>query len=264
MKVYAAPVSGTYQIKEVADRSGFSAATLRYYEQIGLLPAAIRTPAGYRLYDDQTLDRLAFIARAKQLGCGLDEIADLTVAWDGGRCGPIQDRLRAVVAEKVAVARQQIVELMTLTSELQRAAASLEAHRPDGPCDDSCGCVTDTAADAATAGRHPVAIGAKPSNTVLAHPPIACTLGAPLMKGRLDEWQRLLAHVEQREPLADGLRVSFEPSTPLDELIRLAAAEQDCCQFFTFAITIDTRGIALEIHPSAEPLALQSLFGRPG
>ena len=62
----------------VAHRSGFSAATLRYYEEIGLLPEASRTPAGYRLYDDRTLDRLAFISRAKQLGCSLDEITDLT------------------------------------------------------------------------------------------------------------------------------------------------------------------------------------------
>ena len=52
------------KIKEVADASGFTAATLRYYEQIGLLPEATRTPAGYRTYDRRTLDRLAFIARA--------------------------------------------------------------------------------------------------------------------------------------------------------------------------------------------------------
>lgn len=85
MKVYAAVVSTGYKIKDVADRSGFSTATLRYYEEIGLLPEVSRTPAGYRVYDDHTLERLAFISRAKQLGCSLDEIADLTVANAGGR-----------------------------------------------------------------------------------------------------------------------------------------------------------------------------------
>ena len=124
-----------YRIKDIAERSGFTAATLRYYEDIGLLPESTRTPAGYRLYDDHTLDRLAFIARAKQLGCTLDEIADLTLAWDGGQCGPVQDRLRSVVADKLAGAQQQIAELMTLSSELQQAASTLELHRPDGPCD---------------------------------------------------------------------------------------------------------------------------------
>lgn len=131
-----------YKIKDVAERSGLTAATLRYYEEIGLLPESTRTPAGYRLYDDTTLERLSFITRAKQLGCSLDEIADLTIAWEGGRCGPVQDRLRSVVADKLVSAQQQIVELITLTAELQRAASSLEQHRPDGPCDEACGCVT--------------------------------------------------------------------------------------------------------------------------
>ena len=80
-------MSTTFQIAEVAQRSGFTPATLRYYEDIGLLRPAGRTDAGYRLYDETSLERLRFIARAKQLGCSLDEIADLASAWDGGRCG---------------------------------------------------------------------------------------------------------------------------------------------------------------------------------
>ena len=68
MKVYAASVSTSYKIKDVADRSGFSAATLRYYEEIGLLPEASRTPAGYRLYDDHTLERLAACCSGPILG----------------------------------------------------------------------------------------------------------------------------------------------------------------------------------------------------
>ena len=87
-------MSAGLKIKEVADASGFTTATLRYYEQIGLLPEASRTAAGYRVYDQRTLDRLAFIARAKQLGCSLEEIAGLTTAWDGGQCGPVQEQLR--------------------------------------------------------------------------------------------------------------------------------------------------------------------------
>ena len=131
------------KIKDVAAASGFSANTLRYYEQIGLLPAPARTASGYRIYDERTLDRLAFIARAKHLGCTLEEIAGLTTAWDGGQCGPIQDQLRQLVADKIAAAQQQLGELMTFTSELQHAAASLERHRPDGPCDIQCGCVAE-------------------------------------------------------------------------------------------------------------------------
>lgn len=47
-------------------------------------------------------------------------------------------------------------------------------------------------------------------------------------------------------------------------MIRLVAAEQDCYQFFDFAITVDTRGTALEVRSPADALAvLQSLFGAP-
>ena len=131
------------KIKEIADASGFTAATLRYYEQIGLLPKASRTPAGYRVYDQRIVDRLAFIARAKQLGCTLDEITGLTTAWDGGQCGPIKDQLRQLVAGKIAAAQNQLAELATFTAELQQAATALERHRPDGACDTDCGCVND-------------------------------------------------------------------------------------------------------------------------
>ena len=82
-----------YTIGEVADRSGFTASSLRYYEGIGLVVPAARSAAGYRLYDDRSLARLAFIARAKQLGCTLEEISDLIGIWDGERCGPVQKSL---------------------------------------------------------------------------------------------------------------------------------------------------------------------------
>jgi DNA-binding transcriptional MerR regulator len=241
------------KIKDVADRSGFTTATLRYYEEIGLLPQPGRTPAGYRLYDERTVERLAFIARAKQLGCSLDEIADLTLAWDGGQCGVVQDRLRTVVAEKLTGAQRQIVELMTLISELQRAAVSLELHRPDGPCDEQCGCITDTT-DA-------VSLVPKPANDGDGVP-IACDLSTAAMPGRLKDWQNLLTHVELRESIDGGVRVTFDSTAPLDELMCLTTAEQDCCQFFNFAITIDRRGVALEVRAPDDALpVVTALFG---
>jgi DNA-binding transcriptional MerR regulator len=242
-------------IKDVAERTGFSAPTLRYYEEIGLLPESIRTPAGYRTYDEQTVERLAFIARAKKLGCTLEEIGDLTTAWEGGRCGPVQDRLRSVVAEKLATASTQIVELTTLSSELQRAAAALERHRPDGPCDEQCGCVTDVAEQTAFA----ISLSTKPEVDEL---PIACTLSPDALRGQLRDWQELLAHAARRHQLDDGVRVEFAPSAPADELMRLVSAEQNCCQFLRFAITVDTRGTALEVSgPKDAGSIINGLFG---
>ena len=248
------------KIKEVADASGFTTATLRYYEEIRLLPEASRTRAGYRMYDQRTLDRLAFIARAKQLGCTLDEIASLTKAWESGQCGPVQEQLRTLVAAKITAARDQIVEFTTFASELQHGAVALERHRPEGACDSQCGCVTDP--DEATAAPAVQSISLTSKAPADGEPAIACTLSAGSMKGRIDDWRALLDHVERRERIDGGVRSVFAVSVPHGELIRLVAAEQDCCQFFQFAITVDTRGIALEVRAPKDAQAIvESMFG---
>lgn len=134
------PVS-TYTIGETAERSGFSASALRYYEGIGLVEPSTRTEAGYRLYDDDTLARLAFIARAKRLGCSLDEITDLVGLWDGVRCGPVQRRFHDLVSDKLAETRRQIVELTALADQLRYAAVQLSGPAVDGPCSEDCACL---------------------------------------------------------------------------------------------------------------------------
>ena len=66
----------------------------------------------------------------------------------------------------------------------------------------------------------------------------------------------------RRDGIDHGLRASFGADVPLDELTRLVAAELDCCQFFSFAITVDARGVALEVSAPDDALPiLQSLFG---
>jgi MerR family copper efflux transcriptional regulator len=241
------------KIKQVADASGFTTATLRYYEKIGLLPAASRTPAGYRLYDERALDRLAFIARAKQLGCTLEEITGLTTAWDGGQCGPVQDQLRNLVAGKITAAHDRLAELGTFVSELRHAAVALERHRPDGACDARCGCLSDTADEAIPPTSEQVLDGG---------PAIACTLVAGATEGRIDDWQAMLGHVERRQKIDGGVRCLFAASVPTGDLIRLVAAEQECCQFFQFAITVDSRGVALEVRaPDDARSIVESMFG---
>lgn len=135
---------GRYRIAEAAERTGFSAPTLRYYEDIGLLSPAARPAAGYRVYDDLSIERLGFIARAKQLGCTLEEITDLAAAWDRKECAPIKHRLRALVATKLAETEIRIAELSALAGDLRTTARVLESAPLDGPCDDSCGCVGST------------------------------------------------------------------------------------------------------------------------
>ena len=256
-------MSTTYRIAQVAQRSGFTPAALRYYEDIGLVAPASRTDAGYRLYDETSLERLRFIARAKQLGCSLDEIADLVTAWDGGRCAPVQDRLRTTVETKINDAHAQIAALTLLAADLQRAAATLSTEPVDGPCDDTCGCTTDTAVPTTPTSVPLVAKATASAEEPEGAAPIACTLDGGDMATRLDEWNALLAGVTARRRLGDGgLRLEFGPGAGVAEIARLAAAEQGCCRFFHFALMIDDRGVALEVHapPDGEPV-LAALFG---
>ena len=68
---------GRLTIGGLADRAGVHVETIRYYERRGLLAEPERTAAGYRMYDDQHVWRLEFIARAKQLGFTVTEITEL-------------------------------------------------------------------------------------------------------------------------------------------------------------------------------------------
>ena len=71
-------------ISETAERSGFAASALRYYEREGLI-SALRTSGGQRRFERQELRRLAFIAAARHVGLTLDEIKDALALLPEGR-----------------------------------------------------------------------------------------------------------------------------------------------------------------------------------
>jgi DNA-binding transcriptional MerR regulator len=246
-----------FTIGEVAERSGFTTSSLRYYENIGLVTPAARSEAGYRLYDDRGLARLGFIARAKQLGCSLEEITDLVAIWDGERCGPVQQRFHELVTTKIADARRQTAELDALTSDLEQAAAQLAGPAVDGPCDADCACF---------AGEVTVEARSRPVSLVgeSTGPPIACALEPGAMPARLAEWRAVLDQARSRTTIAGGgVRIEFGTGIDAGALAQLAAAEQRCCAFFTFAITVDVRGVGLEVHaPHDAKELLTTLFGK--
>lgn len=237
----------TYTIGEVAEHSGFTASALRFYEGIGLVVPAGRTGAGYRLYDDGTLARLAFIARAKQLGCTLEEIHDLVGLWDGDRCGPVQRRFHELVTAKMAAAEASIAELAAFRSQLRVAATGLAGEPVDGPCGDDCACVAA-----------PVAVAAP----VVASIPVACTLEPGERKGRAEAWRALAARASSRTQLpGGGIRLGFPDRSVVADLAELVAAEQSCCAFFSFAITVDARGAGLEVSAPGEATPMvEALF----
>jgi MerR family copper efflux transcriptional regulator len=243
-----------YSISQTAQRTGFPPSTLRFYEQSGLVNPD-RTPSGYRSYDDHHLELLAFIGRAKGFGLSLEEITDVLSLLDQDRCAPVQDRLRDLVDAKILEAQDRIVELTAFTAELRQVSGSLGIHTPEGPCDDTCGC-TSGGHDPGTSLN--VELTAKPNDL----PPIACTLAPDRVGDRLADWQATVAAAVDQHPIDGGVRFQFAATTDVAALAALAASEQDCCQFFTFTLTIDLTGVALDIigPPDAQPV-IQSLIG---
>lgn len=104
------------RIGQLADRLGANPKTIRYYEDIGLLKAPDRTPAGYRVYDEGHVELVSFIKAAQRLGLRLDEIREILAFRERGErpCGYVRDVLRREVAE----IDDRIAELRRLRGEL--------------------------------------------------------------------------------------------------------------------------------------------------
>jgi DNA-binding transcriptional MerR regulator len=73
-------------VGKVAERTGTSADTIRYYDRLGLLPEPDRTPAGYRVYGDDVVEHLELIRQAQRLGLKLAEIRELLQVRRDGLC----------------------------------------------------------------------------------------------------------------------------------------------------------------------------------
>ena len=110
------------RIGELAARFGLNPKTIRYYEEIGLLPRAERSDSGYRLYDEHEVERLGFIRRAKTLGLSLDEIRDiLTVQAEGELpCEQVLD----LIDMKIRAIDQRIADLVAFRTELATLRAT--------------------------------------------------------------------------------------------------------------------------------------------
>ncbi|SHH54298.1 Cu(I)-responsive transcriptional regulator [Massilia sp. CF038] len=126
------PQPGLHNIGQAAKASGVSAKMIRHYEAIGLIEAARRTDAGYRLYSERDVQVLQFIHRSRVLGFSLEQIKTLLALW--------QNKQRASKDVR-AMARQHIAELDEKIASMQAMRRTLEQlakrchgdDRPDCP-----------------------------------------------------------------------------------------------------------------------------------
>lgn len=118
------------RIGELAQASGTTTKTLRFYEEVGLLPEPARTAAGYRDYEAETLGRLDFVRRGQAAGLTLAQIRQVLQIRDGGQppCQHVSDLLTTRLED----IDRQIAELRRLRTSVARLRDEASSADPVG------------------------------------------------------------------------------------------------------------------------------------
>lgn len=124
-------MSGQFTIGDVAKASGVKVPTIRYYEEIGLLPPPPRTEGGRRSYGASDISRLSFIRHARELGFEVEAIRTLLVLQES----PDQScaAADAIARERLIEVDRRIASLTALKAELQRMVEGC-SHGHIGDC----------------------------------------------------------------------------------------------------------------------------------
>jgi DNA-binding transcriptional MerR regulator len=114
-------------IGDVARHTGIKVPTIRYYEQIGLLPTPSRTEGNRRCYSEGAIRRLTFIRHARELGFEIDAIRELLALQDE----PYRpcDDIDALAREHLAAIEKKIAQLTALRGEMKRMLKSCSGGR---------------------------------------------------------------------------------------------------------------------------------------
>jgi DNA-binding transcriptional MerR regulator len=114
-------------IGQLAEHTGVSAKTIRYYESIGLLPKPPRGVNQYRRYGTADVNRLHLLRRIRLLGVPLSVAKPLLVGASDARCAEVQGELLALVERRLHAIDQEIAELQQLRSDVAGYQSRLAA-----------------------------------------------------------------------------------------------------------------------------------------
>ena len=117
-------------IGEVCARCGVSSRTVRYYEELGLLPGVRRRAGGRRVYGSEELERLRFIQRLKTLGLSLAEVRELNAVHGiAGSTTAMLARLDELLARRLGELDARIAELAGLRDQIEKYRARVAQRR---------------------------------------------------------------------------------------------------------------------------------------
>ena len=123
-----------FHIGEVANRSGVSVDTVRFYERRHLLPVAPRKASGYRVFTIAAIERVRFIKLAQELGFTLDEIGTLLSVNGDNECIRVHDLLVKKLTDLDARMASMEYFRKLLTHYLSECEAELKKHPKSADC----------------------------------------------------------------------------------------------------------------------------------
>jgi len=119
------------KIGAAAEASGISPRMIRHYEMVGLIPRPARSDSNYRDYGQADMQRLRFIANARDLGFSIEEIGELLQLWsDSGRA--------SAEVKKLAIARADALHIKARKLDAMRTALLGLAGRCSGNARPEC------------------------------------------------------------------------------------------------------------------------------
>jgi MerR family copper efflux transcriptional regulator len=120
-----------FTIGRLAKKAGVGIDTVRFYERRGLLPQPQRTPSCYRLYNEDTINRIRFVRKAKRLGFTLDEIEGLLKLQDqGGQ----KSEVKAITTRKLEQIEAKIADLARMRTVLETLATECSGKGSVSTC----------------------------------------------------------------------------------------------------------------------------------
>ena len=123
---------GAMNIGQAARATGISAKMIRHYEEVGLIPAAARSDAGYRKYTDADVHTLRFVRHARDLGFSIPEIGELVSLWHD-RQRPSR-QVKALAAAHIEELQQKAQELLAMKATLEHLVHCCHGdERPECP-----------------------------------------------------------------------------------------------------------------------------------